>query len=46
MANAARKNVAYSIIDVDNLDIDNGNELLEKIRQIPDVYRVRLIKHR
>lgn len=45
MSNAAKKDTAYTIIDVDNLQT-NGSELLEQISQIPEVYKARLIKHK
>ncbi|WP_125567000.1 phosphoglycerate dehydrogenase [Companilactobacillus insicii] len=45
MSNAAKKDTAYTIIDVDNLN-DNSSELLQQIDKIPEVYRARLIKHK
>ncbi|KRK78966.1 phosphoglycerate dehydrogenase [Companilactobacillus nodensis] len=46
MSNAAKKDTAYTIIDVDDLNAENSIELIQKIDQIPEVYRARLIKHK
>lgn len=46
MSNAAKKDTAYTIIDVDDLNAENSAELIQKIDQIPEVYRARLIKHK
>lgn len=46
MSNAAKKDTAYTIIDVDDLNSENSIELIQKIDQIPEVYRARLIKHK
>ena len=46
MSNAAKKDTAYTIIDVDDLNAENSIELIQKIDQITEVYRARLIKHK
>ncbi|WP_125589950.1 phosphoglycerate dehydrogenase [Companilactobacillus jidongensis] len=46
MSNAAKKDTAYTVIDVDDLNAEDSAELLQKIEQIPEVYRARLIKHK
>lgn len=44
MANAAKNEIAYTIIDVDNLNYEK--QLLQQMAKIPEVKRVRLINHR
>lgn len=44
MANAAKQETAYTVIDVDNLNYKE--QLLDQIQKIPEVRRVRLIAHR
>ena len=43
MSNAAKRKVAYSIIDIDALNKQRAEELLDRLRQISAVQRVRLI---
>ncbi|MFC6182435.1 phosphoglycerate dehydrogenase [Lactiplantibacillus daowaiensis] len=45
MANAAKHETAYTIIDVDDLDHDSSQQLIDALNQIPAVYRVRLLIH-
>lgn len=45
MANAAKDKVAYTIVDVNDLNQDDAEGLIHHLNSIPEVYRVRLIKH-
>lgn len=45
MANAAKDKVAYTIVDVNDLNQDDAEDLIHHLNSIPEVYRVRLIKH-
>jgi len=45
MANAAKKSVAYTIIDIDGLNQNNESDLITALNSIVEVYRVRVIKH-
>ncbi len=44
MSNAARDNVAYTIIDLDNLKNEEDNALITKLSNIDAVFRVRVLK--
>ncbi|MFC6176398.1 phosphoglycerate dehydrogenase [Companilactobacillus huachuanensis] len=46
MANAAKEKVAYTIIDVDDLQEKDQSALIAALDGIKEVYRVRVIKHR
>ncbi|MFD1419954.1 phosphoglycerate dehydrogenase [Lactiplantibacillus songbeiensis] len=43
MANAAKKQTAYTIIDVDDLDHESSQQLIDALNKIPAVNRVRLL---
>lgn len=45
MANAAKGHLAYTIIDVDDLDHDSSQYLTDALNKIPAVARVRLLIH-
>ncbi|NRO27499.1 phosphoglycerate dehydrogenase [Lactobacillus helveticus] len=45
MSNAARKDIAYTMIDLDNLKNEEDNKLIEKLGKIDAVFRVRVLKH-
>ena len=45
MANAAKQQTAYTIIDVDDLDHESSQQLIDALNKIPAVYRVRLLIH-
>lgn len=45
MANAAKQQLAYTIIDVDDLDHQSSQQLIDALNQIPAVARVRLLIH-
>jgi len=45
MANAAKGDVAYTIIDINGLYSNDEKELTEVLDMIPEVYRIRVIKH-
>ncbi|EHL97520.1 putative phosphoglycerate dehydrogenase [Lentilactobacillus parafarraginis F0439] len=45
MSNAARKDVAYTMIDLDNLKNEEDNKLIDTLGNIDAVYRVRVLKH-
>ncbi|AVK64223.1 3-phosphoglycerate dehydrogenase [Lactobacillus sp. CBA3606] len=44
MANAAKQQTAYTIIDIDELDHTRSQQLITTLNQIPAVDRVRLLK--
>lgn len=46
MANAAKEKVAYTIIDVDDLQGKDQDALITALESIKEVYKVRVIKHR
>lgn len=46
MANAAKEKVAYTIIDVDDLQGKDQDALITALEGIKEVYKVRVIKHR
>ncbi|MGQ2376197.1 phosphoglycerate dehydrogenase [Companilactobacillus zhachilii] len=46
MSNAAKEKVAYTIIDVDDLPVENQSALIAALEKIKEVYRVRVIKHK
>jgi len=46
MANAAKEKVAYTIIDVDDLQGKDQEGLISALEGIKEVYKVRVIKHR
>jgi len=45
MTNAAKGKIAYTMIDVDNLNRNDESELTASLNTIAEVYRVRVIKH-
>ncbi len=45
MANAAKDKVAYTIVDVNDLEQDDAEDLINALNEVPEIYRVRLIKH-
>lgn len=45
MANAAKHQTAYTIIDVDDLDHQSSQQLIDALNKIPAVARVRLLIH-
>ncbi|MQS53589.1 phosphoglycerate dehydrogenase [Companilactobacillus mishanensis] len=45
MSNAARKDTAYTMIDVNTLSKADGDALVKELNEIPEIYRVRIIKH-
>lgn len=45
MSNAARKDVAYTMIDLDNLKNEEDNKLIDTLSKIDAVFRVRVLKH-
>ncbi|ALB29083.1 phosphoglycerate dehydrogenase [Companilactobacillus heilongjiangensis] len=46
MANAAKEKVAYTVIDVDDLQGKDQEGLISALEGIKEVYKVRVIKHR
>lgn len=44
MSNAARENVAYTIIDLENLKNEEDNALIARLSKIDAVFRVRVLK--
>ncbi|WP_338232403.1 phosphoglycerate dehydrogenase [Companilactobacillus muriivasis] len=46
MANAAKEKVAYTIIDVDDLQGKDQEGLISALENIKEVYKVRVIKHK
>ncbi|WP_338214104.1 phosphoglycerate dehydrogenase [Companilactobacillus muriivasis] len=46
MANAAKEKVAYTIIDVDDLQGKDQDALITALESIKEVYKVRVIKHK
>ncbi|MDN5591910.1 MAG: phosphoglycerate dehydrogenase, partial [Lacticaseibacillus paracasei] len=44
MSNAARKDVAYTIVDLDNLNNEEEHALVERLGKIDAVFRVRVLK--
>ncbi|MQS75086.1 3-phosphoglycerate dehydrogenase family protein [Companilactobacillus halodurans] len=45
MSNAAKGEIAYTIVDVDNLKTNDIDELKNALESVTEVYRVRIIKH-
>ncbi|MCH4009887.1 phosphoglycerate dehydrogenase [Companilactobacillus sp.] len=45
MANAAKEKTAYTVVDVNSIDGDEGRDLVEALNAIKEVYRVRIIEH-
>lgn len=45
MSNAAKETIAYTIVDVNSIDGDQGQNLIESLNGIPEVHRVRIIEH-
>ena len=45
MTNAAKDKVAYTIVDIADLNPNDENDLIEALNSIDEIYRVRVIKH-
>lgn len=44
MSNAARKDVAYTIVDLDNLNNEEEHQLVDRLSKIDAVFRVRVLQ--
>lgn len=45
MSNAAKGSTAYTVVDVNSIDGENGQNLIRSLNKIPEVHRVRIIEH-
>lgn len=46
MSNAAKEKIAYTIIDINDLDHGDEQDIVDALQQIKEVHKVRVIKHK